>query len=832
MRKLFFLFLLIVGANKMVQAQAQILWNFGTTAVSGTAVGNPTLPPNITATALSASTQVQNSTTSVLFLTTPALASPSNIAGASGTFCGNAFAKAAPLVTTTSTYLQFILTPAANNWVNITGISWANLSVATGPTSFTLYSSIDNYATPIGTATTTIGTTNWSLITPSINTLTGAVGTAVTIRIYGHGGTGTVSATIPNWRVDDIKITATAQTSSSTVGQIPKYTGATTFTNSIITENNGKIGIGTTVPSSTLEVNGTTTTQGFKMPIGAAATRVLTSDANGVGTWQAAPSSGGTGTVTSASVVSTNGFTGTVATPTTTPAITIGTSVNGLIKGNGTAMSAAIAGTDYLTPTGSAAGLTGFPTLNQNTTGSAATITGAIAQSQVTNLSTDLAAKQNNIILTTSGSTGVATLTGSTLNIPNYASGITNSAWGLSGNSGTTASNFIGTTDAKNLVFKANNTQSGIIDISKGNTSFGENALLPTNTGNGHTAVGTGALRLLASGYSNTAIGSLSLKSATGGTGNTAIGTNAFQTMIGGTSNTAIGLDADVLDGGTWLTNATVIGAGARVATSNSLVLGNNANVGIGTSSPTKKLHLYGTNPSLFIEGDVNSYYPELRIKSQIGEGFVDNYGPASYATGMFLNTKSIQNALVGIGAAKTGNVAYTNDPTLVSFRVISTPNQTNDIFKVIQNTATTLGFFTEANALVVNKDGKVLLGDMTGIDLNPTTFTHKLAVNGSAIFTKAVVRLTNTWPDFVFEKNYKLPTLAEVEAYIAKHKHLKDVPSAEEVKEKGIDLGDNQTILLKKVEELTLYMIELNKKVEALAKENEELKKKVNVDK
>lgn len=96
----------------------------------------------------------------------------------------------------------------------------------------------------------------------------------------------------------------------------------------------------------------------------------ITAAANGSG-----GGGGGSGTVTSVSVVSANGFAGTVATPTTTPAITLSTTITGLVKGNGTSISAATAGTDYLTPTGSAAGLTSFPTLNQNTTGSAATLT-------------------------------------------------------------------------------------------------------------------------------------------------------------------------------------------------------------------------------------------------------------------------------------------------------------------------------------------------------------------------------------------------------------------------------------------------------------------------
>ena len=59
------------------------------------------------------------------------------------------------------------------------------------------------------------------------------------------------------------------------------------------------------------------------------------------------------------------------------------------------------------------------------------------------------------------------------------------------------------------------------------------------------------------------------------------------------------------------------------------------------------------------------------------------------------------------------------------------------------------------------------------------------------------------------------------------KNKHLQDLPAADEIEKNGIDLGNVQTTLVKKVEELTLYMIELNKKVEALSKENEQLKEK-----
>lgn len=111
-----------------------------------------------------------------------------------------------------------------------------------------------------------------------------------------------------------------------------------------------------------------------------------------------------------------------------------------------------------------------------------------------------------------------------------------------------------------------------------------------------------------------------------------------------------------------------------------------------------------------------------------------------------------------------------------------------------------------------VSTEGKMKIGTGT---LN--IGTHALAVNGSAIFTKAQVKLNTNWPNYVFESGYDLPSLLYIEAYIQEHKHLPGVPSAKEVEENGIDLGDNQSILLKKIEELTLYIIEQEKRIKAL---------------
>lgn len=104
----------------------------------------------------------------------------------------------------------------------------------------------------------------------------------------------------------------------------------------------------------------------------------------------------------------------------------------------------------------------------------------------------------------------------------------------------------------------------------------------------------------------------------------------------------------------------------------------------------------------------------------------------------------------------------------------------------------------------------------------------YKLAVNGSAIFTKAVVKLYSAWPDYVFENDYALPRLDSIEAFISVNKHLPNVPTAAEVNMNGIDLGENQKVLLQKTEELTLYLIQQNKMIESLNCEIEVLKKQL----
>lgn len=125
-------------------------------------------------------------------------------------------------------------------------------------------------------------------------------------------------------------------------------------------------------------------------------------------------------------------------------------------------------------------------------------------------------------------------------------------------------------------------------------------------------------------------------------------------------------------------------------------------------------------------------------------------------------------------------------------------------------------------SALTLFGNGTVGVGFSTGYDQGDyRNMGYKLAVNGGIICEEVKVIANVPDADYVFEKDYKLLSLNEVEAFIKTNKHLPNIPSAEQFKTDGYKIGDMDEMLLRKIEELTLYIIDLEKQIDDLKKTN-----------
>ncbi|HEY0109524.1 MAG TPA: bZIP transcription factor, partial [Fibrella sp.] len=255
------------------------------------------------------------------------------------------------------------------------------------------------------------------------------------------------------------------------------------------------------------------------------------------------------------------------------------------------------------------------------------------------------------------------------------------------------------------------------------------------------------------------------------GDNNLAIGFEAGKSNQSGMNNTFIGFRADA--GGSSLNNATAIGNNAKVNVSNALVLGSGANVGIGTSSPSSRLHIStGTN------GQSGLRLENLTI------------GSAASATNQtkFLTVDANGNVVLG----------SLNSSAREAAQSAQWSQQGEDLFNV------------NGGAVVIGK----------GVSKMPADYNLFVSKGILTEKVKVAIRNTSEWSDKVFAPQYKLRTLSEVEKFIKSQGHLPGVPSAEQVVNEGIDVGGMDAKLLEKVEELTLYVIELKKQNESLQRQ------------
>jgi hypothetical protein len=188
--------------------------------------------------------------------------------------------------------------------------------------------------------------------------------------------------------------------------------------------------------------------------------------------------------------------------------------------------------------------------------------------------------------------------------------------------------------------------------------------------------------------------------------------------------------------------------------------------------------------------------------------------------------TNAQRNAIAG-GDLQTGLLLYNTDSSVFQYYTGSA------WASVGSGGAGGSGRWQFANGVQYDTANNIAIGTSTVPE------GYKLAVNGTAIFTKVRVKTAGTWPDYVFKKGYVLPGLAELEQYVTTYKHLPGIVSGTAVQKDGLDLGDHAKAVLQKVEELTLYLIDENKKLkeqnarlEQQQQEIDELKKLIRKEK
>ncbi len=160
-------------------------------------------------------------------------------------------------------------------------------------------------------------------------------------------------------------------------------------------------------------------------------------------------------------------------------------------------------------------------------------------------------------------------------------------------------------------------------------------------------------------------------------------------------------------------------------------------------------------------------------------------------------------------------NKKYFDDNTSSLLTNVSDPTNPQDVATKAYVDANSSGSqWTTAASDINFTGGNVAIGTTT------IPSGYKLAVDGKIIAEEVLVELSTAWPDYVFESDYRLLTLEEIEKFIKSNKHLPEMPSAKEMEEKGIELGTMNSLLLKKIEELMLHTIEQEKKIDELSNE------------
>ncbi|MBC7440378.1 MAG: hypothetical protein H7250_10390 [Flavobacterium sp.] len=230
--------------------------------------------------------------------------------------------------------------------------------------------------------------------------------------------------------------------------------------------------------------------------------------------------------------------------------------------------------------------------------------------------------------------------------------------------------------------------------------------------------------------------------------------------------------------------------------------IGQSGNVGIGIQTPTAGLHVLGGQ----LPNQVNAVIKLERndLSNQAG------------VFSLMLSGSSWPSVASSIGA---GSACFKLEDPFGNTQNSDMAFSTNGISPqlILKHSGNVgIGTLLPTSKLEI-QGGDVKIGNVS------TPAGYKLYVEQGILTEKVKVAVATSaaWADYVFANDYKLKPLSEVESFIKDNNHLPNVPSAKELVKEGLDLGKMQATQMEKIEELTLYLIEMKKEIEVLKKEN-----------